>query len=115
MSPAELLRNIDASWRAAGDLSVEQIYLKANPLREVALECQHIVPRLLGPRGTTPGPNFIFVHLNRSIKSTYVNMIYIFGHGQEGAGRRADQIAVLTARVFWGAIERRGEAAVQAS
>ena len=50
MSPAELLRNIDASWRAASDLSVEQIYLKANPLREVPLEYQHIVPRLLGPR-----------------------------------------------------------------
>lgn len=59
MSPAELLRNIDAYWGAASDLSVGQIYLQANPLHEVPLEYQHITPRLLGPWATTPGLNFI--------------------------------------------------------
>ena len=64
----ELLERIDAYWRAANYLSVGQIYLKENPLLETPLKFEHIKPRLLGHWGTTPGLNFLYVHLNRLIK-----------------------------------------------
>src|SRR5215469_1263355 len=66
LSP-ELLRNMDAYWRAANYLSVGQIYLYDNPLLRQPLSRKHIKPRLLGHWGTTPGLNFIYVHLNRII------------------------------------------------
>ena len=59
---------IDAYWRAANYLSVGQIYLLDNPLLKEPLTLEHIKPRLLGHWGTTPGLNFIYVHLNRVIK-----------------------------------------------
>src|SRR6516164_87167 len=59
---------IDAYWRAANYLSVGQIYLYDNPLLKQPLSKEHIKPRLLGHWGTTPGLNFIYVHLNRLIK-----------------------------------------------
>ena len=61
------LRRMDAYWRAANYLSVGQIYLLDNPLLREPLRCDHIKPRLLGHWGTTPGLNFIYVHLNRVI------------------------------------------------
>ena len=67
---AELLRKIDAYWRAANYLSVGQIYLYDNPLLKRPLRHEHIKPRLLGHWGTTPGLNFIYAHLNRVIQST---------------------------------------------
>ena len=67
LSP-ELLRKIDAYWRAANYLSVGQIYLYDNPLLKKPLKLTHIKPRLLGHWGTTPGLNFIYAHLNRVIK-----------------------------------------------
>ena len=60
---------IDAWWRAANYLSVGQIYLLDNPLLKEPLKLEHIKPRLLGHWGTTPGQNFIYVHLNRAIKA----------------------------------------------
>ena len=57
---------VDAYWRAANYLSVGQIYLYDNPLLKQALTKEHIKPRLLGHWGTTPGLNFIYVHLNRA-------------------------------------------------
>ena len=65
----EELRLMDAWWRAANYLSVGQIYLLDNPLLKEPLKLKHIKPRLLGHWGTTPGLNFIYVHLNRIIKS----------------------------------------------
>jgi xylulose-5-phosphate/fructose-6-phosphate phosphoketolase len=62
------LHLIDAYWRAANYLSVGQIYLLANPLLQQPLTLTHIKPRLLGHWGTTPGLNFIYVHLNRVIR-----------------------------------------------
>ena len=44
-----------------------QIYLYENPLLKKPLSKEHIKPRLLGHWGTTPGLNFIYVHLNRLI------------------------------------------------
>ena len=80
------LQAIDAYWRAANYLSVGQIYLLDNPLLKDPLKIEHIKPRLLGHWGTTPGLNFIYVHLNRLIKKHDLNMIYIAGPGHGGPG-----------------------------
>ena len=86
----EELNKIDAYWRAANYLSVGQIYLYANPLLKQPLKLEHIKPRLLGHWGTTPGLNFIYVHLNRVIKKNDLNMIYICGPGHGGPGMVAN-------------------------
>lgn len=83
---SELLRKMDAWWRAANYLSVGQIYLYDNPLLKKTLKIEHIKPRLLGHWGTTPGLNFIYVHLNRLINEHDLNMIYIIGPGHGGPG-----------------------------
>jgi len=85
LSPAEL-RAMDAYWRAANYLSVGQIYLYDNPLLKEQLRLEHVKPRLLGHWGTTPGLNFIYVHLNRVIKAFDLDMIYIAGPGHGGPG-----------------------------
>ena len=82
----DLLRKIDAYWRAANYLSVGQIYLYDNPLLKKPLTKDHIKPRLLGHWGTTPGLNFIYVHLNRVIKARDLDMIYITGPGHGAPG-----------------------------
>ncbi len=86
----ELLRKIHAYWRAANYLSVGQIYLYENPLLREPLTLKHIKPRLLGHWGTTPGLNFIYVHLNRVIKEYDLDMIYICGPGHGGPGMVAN-------------------------
>lgn len=73
-------------WQAANYLSVGQIYLYDNPLLKKPLKLKHIKPRLLGHWGTTPGLNFIYVHLNRVIKERDLNIIYIAGPGHGGPG-----------------------------
>ncbi|MGA2490841.1 MAG: phosphoketolase family protein, partial [Anaerolineales bacterium] len=83
--PAQLIK-MDAWWRAANYLSVGQIYLYDNPLLKNPLLHEHIKPRLLGHWGTTPGLNFIYVHLNRLIVENDLNMIYICGPGHGGPG-----------------------------
>jgi len=80
------LRELDAYWRAANYLSVGQIYLYDNPLLKKPLSKEHIKPRLLGHWGTTPGLNFIYIHLNRLIKAHDLKMIYITGPGHGGPG-----------------------------
>ena len=82
----ERLRKMDAYWRAANYLSVGQIYLYDNPLLKKPLKLEHIKPRLLGHWGTTPGLNFIYVHLNRVIKEHELNVISITGPGHGGPG-----------------------------
>jgi xylulose-5-phosphate/fructose-6-phosphate phosphoketolase len=78
------LKKIHAYWRAANYLSVGQIYLYDNPLLKEPLRLEHIKPRLLGHWGTTPGLNFIYVHLNRVIKARGLNVIYVTGPGHGG-------------------------------
>jgi xylulose-5-phosphate/fructose-6-phosphate phosphoketolase len=78
------LRKMNAYWRAANYLSVGQIYLYDNPLLRKPLKLEHVKPMLLGHWGTTPGQNFIYVHLNRVIKKYDLNMIYISGPGHGG-------------------------------
>ena len=80
----ELLRKMDAYWRAANYLSVGQIYLFDNPLLKIPLTLAHIKPRLVGHWGTTPGLNFIYVHLNRVIRERELSVIYIAGPGHGG-------------------------------
>jgi len=83
---AEELRKLDAYWRTANYLSVGQIYLLDNPLLREPLKLEHTKPRLLGHWGTTPGLNFIYVHLNRLIKKHDLNVIYVCGPGHGGPG-----------------------------
>ena len=85
LSP-EMLQKMDAYWRAANYLSVGQIYLYDNALLKKPLTLEHIKPRLLGHWGTTPGLNFIYVHLNRIIKQHDLNIIYVTGPGHGGPG-----------------------------
>jgi xylulose-5-phosphate/fructose-6-phosphate phosphoketolase len=80
---ADELRKMHAYWRAANYLSVGQIYLLDNPLKE-KLERAHVKPRLLGHWGTTPGLNLIYVHLNRVIRKHDLDMIYVIGPGHGG-------------------------------
>ena len=83
LSP-ELLSRIDAYWRAANYLSVGQIYLMDNPLLREPLRLAHVKPRLLGHWGTTPGLNFLYVHLNRLIREHGLDMIFVCGPGHGG-------------------------------
>jgi len=83
LSP-QLLQRIDAYWRAANYLSVGQLYLRDNPLLREPLQLSHVKSMLLGHWGTTPGQNFIYVHLNRVIKKYDLDMIYISGPGHGG-------------------------------
>jgi len=83
---ATMLARMDAWWRAANYLSVGQIYLLDNPLLREPLRREHVKPRLLGHWGTTPGLNFIYVHLNRVIRERRQAMSYIIGPGHGGPG-----------------------------
>ena len=80
----ELLHKINAYWRAANYLSVGQIYLYDNPLLKEPLKLSHVKPLVVGHWGTTPGQNFIYVHLNRVIKKYDLDMFYIAGPGHGG-------------------------------
>ena len=79
----ELLR-MNAYWRAANYLSVGQIYLLDNPLLRRPLTSDDVKPRLLGHWGTTPGLNFVYVHLNRLIKQHEIDVLYVAGPGHGG-------------------------------
>jgi xylulose-5-phosphate/fructose-6-phosphate phosphoketolase len=85
LTPSEL-DGMNTWWRAANYLSVGQIYLLANPLLREPLLPEHIKPRLLGHWGTTPGLNFIYVHMNRAIRARDLNAIYVTGPGHGGPG-----------------------------
>jgi xylulose-5-phosphate/fructose-6-phosphate phosphoketolase len=89
LSPEEL-ELMDKYWRAANYLSVGQIYLMGNAMLKEPLKIEHIKPRLLGHWGTTPGLNFIYVHLNRVIKAQDLDVIYICGPGHGGPGMVAN-------------------------
>ncbi|HEX7978068.1 MAG TPA: phosphoketolase family protein [Gemmatimonadaceae bacterium] len=75
-----------AYWRAANYLSVGQIYLLDNPLLRRPLALDDVKPRLLGHWGTTPGLNFVYVHMNRVIKRDDLDAIFVTGPGHGGPG-----------------------------
>ncbi len=95
---SDMLRRMHAYWRAANYLSVGQIYLQDNPLLETPLKLEHIKPRLLGHWGTTTGLNFLYVHLNRLIK-TYRrhnhDNIHVRGFRDEGTTTTPFDMVVL--------------------
>ena len=80
----EALRSTHAYWRAANYLSVGQIYLYDNPLLKRPLKQSDVKPLVVGHWGTTPGQNFIYVHLNRVIKKYDLDMFYVAGPGHGG-------------------------------
>ena len=82
----EMLRRIDAAWRAANYLSVGQIYLLDNPLLREPLRPEHVKPRLLGHWGTTPGLNLLYVHMNRVIRERDLETLFVTGPGHGGPG-----------------------------
>jgi xylulose-5-phosphate/fructose-6-phosphate phosphoketolase len=102
----EELYAIDAYWRAANYLSVGQIYLLDNPLLREPLRLEHIKPRLLGHWGTTPGLNFVYVHLNRLVASHDLNVIYVTGPGHGGPGLVANTYLEGTYSEFYPDITR---------
>jgi xylulose-5-phosphate/fructose-6-phosphate phosphoketolase len=106
---SEELRRMHAYWRAANYLSVGQIYLYANPLLREPLKLEHIKPRLLGHWGTTPGLNFIYVHLNRIIKLYDQNAIYICGPGHGGPGMVANTYLEGTYSELYSGIQQNEE------
>ena len=83
LSP-ELARKMNAYWRAANYLSVGQIYLYDNPLLKRPLALSDVKPLVVGHWGTTPGQNFIYVHLNRVIRKYDLDMFYVAGPGHGG-------------------------------
>src|SRR6266704_3439123 len=108
LSPEEL-RKMNAYWRAANYLSVGQIYIYANPLLREPLKLEHIKPRLLGHWGTTPGLNFVYVHLNRIIKMYNLNVVYICGPGHGGPGMVANTYLEGTYSEIYTAIQQNEE------
>ena len=90
MSDQSLLDKMHAYWQAANYLSVGQIYLQDNPLLRAPLLRRHVKARLLGHWGTTPGLNFIYVHLNRIIQAHQLSVLYVAGPGHGGPGMVAN-------------------------
>ena len=78
------IASIDAWWRACNYLTVGQIYLNDNALLERPLTPDDIKPRLLGHWGTSSGLGFIYAHLNRLIRRTEQQWLYIAGPGHGG-------------------------------
>ncbi len=73
-----------AYWEAANYLTVAQIYLQRNPLLREALRPEHIKPRLLGHWGTSPGLNLVYAQLNRLIRATGTDVLFVAGPGHGG-------------------------------
>ena len=80
----EMLDRMHAYWRASNYLSVGHLYLRDNPLLKRPLELADVKSKLVGHWGTTPGQNFIYVHLNRAICKYDLDMIYVSGPGHGG-------------------------------
>ena len=78
------MESIDAWWRACNYLTAGQIYLQDNPLLGRPLRADDIKPRLLGHWGTSAGLGFIYAHLDRLIRETGQDCLYIAGPGHGG-------------------------------
>ena len=91
-SKSDELRRMDAYWRASNYLSVGQIYLYDNPLLREPLTLAHVKPLVVGHWGTTPGQNFIYVHLNRVIKKYDLDMFYVAGSRSRRPGDRRPDV-----------------------
>ena len=83
LTPAQL-KQVDAWWRASNYLSACQLYLLDNPLLKRPLAASDLKQTIVGHWGTVPGQNFIYTHLNRVIKRSDLDMIYLSGPGHGG-------------------------------
>src|SRR5215203_2654851 len=79
-----LLRRMHQYWKAANYLTVGQIYLQENPLLRRPLEPGDIKPRLLGHWGTSPGLSLVYTHLNRHIRRSGEEVLFVAGPGHGG-------------------------------
>src|SRR5262249_4803136 len=104
--PPDLLERMDAYWRAANYLSVGQIYLLDNLVLRKPVHPSHIKRRLLGHWGTTPGQNFIYIHLNRIITEHDLDMIYIAGPGHGGPALVANSYLEGTSTEIYTAVTK---------
>jgi xylulose-5-phosphate/fructose-6-phosphate phosphoketolase len=78
-------RDLDLRWWAAANyLTVAQIYLKANPLLREPLSVADVKPRLLGHWGTSPGLSMVYTLLNRLIRDTGTDCVFVTGPGHGG-------------------------------
>jgi len=105
----DAVARMNAWWRAANYLSVGQIYLLANPLLREKLRIDHVKPRLLGHWGTTPGLNFLYLHLNRIITARDLNLIFIAGPGHGAPGVVASTWLEGTYSEIYSNVPRDGE------
>ena len=80
----EEVRRMDEYFRVLNYMSVGQLYLMDNPLLRRELTIDDIKPKVVGHWGTSPGQNFVYMHLNRIIKKYDLNMMYISGPGHGG-------------------------------
>ncbi len=85
LSP-DLLKKMDAYWRACCYLAVGMIYLRDNPLLREPLKEEQIKSRLLGHWGASPGLSFMYVHLNRIINERNQEAIFLAGPGHGAPG-----------------------------
>ncbi|TFK49509.1 D-xylulose 5-phosphate/D-fructose 6-phosphate phosphoketolase [Heliocybe sulcata] len=72
--------------RAANYIAAAMIFLKSNILLEKELSHEDIKPRLLGHWGTCPGLVLVHAHLNRIIKKTGLDALYVIGPGHGAPG-----------------------------
>jgi xylulose-5-phosphate/fructose-6-phosphate phosphoketolase len=86
LSIARELQLIDAYWRACNYLSVGMIYLQDNPLLREPLRIEHVKPRLLGHWGASPALSFVWVHLNRLIVRSDLDVVFVAGPGHGAPG-----------------------------
>ncbi|HEV2389066.1 MAG TPA: phosphoketolase family protein [Candidatus Acidoferrales bacterium] len=106
---SEELRKMHAYWRAANYIAAGQIYLLDNPLLRQPLRLEHIKPRLLGHWGTTPGLNFIYLHMNRLIRKLDLNVVYVAGPGHGAPGVVANTFLEGSYSEFYPLIEQTEE------
>ncbi|QNG38638.1 phosphoketolase family protein [Geodermatophilaceae bacterium NBWT11] len=71
-------------WAAANLLTVGQIHLTENALLDRPLTHTDVKPRLLGHWGTSPGLSALYVQLNRLIRRTGQEVLYVTGPGHGG-------------------------------
>ena len=70
---------------------------------------EHVKPRLLGHRGTTPGLNLLYAHLNRVTASQGLDAMYVIGPGHDGPGLVANAYLEGTYREVYPEITRNVE------
>jgi len=58
------------------------IFLRDNPLLKQKLTHDNIKPRLLGHWGTCPGLSMVYAQMDRIIRKTGQDMLYVVGPGK---------------------------------